>query len=301
RIREESYPPPSSPLLSGKGIKSDSGDDEHRDTYLAEHPDAAFEAIEKELTRRIRKSEDPIGEMQILESGIWSLLPNRCFELELRTSGTQEVDFRLQAPDSDESRRNFLHTRSDEAWSIVRSEILHRRRPRELISDLTLIDSGLWSTIPAHCWALELEISRLQGEPFALEDPDSDAARPAFITDQSAEAMKILTEDIQARKLTKRKPLAEYSVADSGLWANCPAECYDLEIEVLKKQKAQFLLIDLEHESARSKFEQSNPEKAAERKKLVEKYCPPELPGMDSDPEPQKRERKAGKTGDAAK
>ncbi|MGB7347365.1 MAG: BREX-6 system adenine-specific DNA-methyltransferase PglX [Pirellulaceae bacterium] len=288
RIREESY-------------RGDGGDNEHRDTFLADHPDTAFEAIDKELTRRIRKSEEPVSEMRILEPGIWSALPERCFALELRTSGTQELNFRLQAPDSDESRNDFLHTRSDEAWSIVRSEILHRRSPRDPLTNFVMIDEGLWITIPGHCWALELEISRLQNEAFTLDDPHSETARPAFISSQSAEAMKIVTEDINARPLTKQKPLTEYTITNAGLWANCAAECYDLEIEVIKKQKTPFQLIDPDHESSRSKFEQANPDKAAERKKLIEKFCPPELPGMDSDPEPKKRKRKANKTGGAAK
>lgn len=288
RIREEPY-------------RGDGGDNEHRDTFIANHPDTAFEAIDKELTRRIRKSEEPISEFRILEPGIWSALPERCFELELRTSGTQELDFRLHAPDSDESRKDFLHTRSDEAWAIVRSEILHRRSPREPLSEFTLIDEGLWATIPAHCWALELEISRLQDEPFTLDDPHSESARPAFIANQSAEAMKILIEDIEARPLTKRNPVTEYFIADPGLWANQTSECYDLETEVIKRQQAPFQLVDPDHESARSTFEQANPEKVAERKKLIEKYCPPELPGMDSDPDPKKSKRKANKTGGAAK
>ncbi|TWU10529.1 hypothetical protein Poly21_44340 [Allorhodopirellula heiligendammensis] len=265
-------------------------------------PQQAIRLREVMGTRRIRKSEEAISEMRILEHGIWSVLPERCFALELRTSGTQELDFRLHAPDSDESRNEFLHTRSSEALQIVRSEILSRRSPRKPLSNLHLIDAGLWTTIPKQCWQLEREITRIQDEhAFTLSDSDSDAARAAFVSSQSADAMKIVTDDINTRPLTKRKPLPEYPIAEAGLWANCAAECYDLEIEVIKKQKTPFQLIDPDHESARSKFEQANPEKASERKKLIEKYCPPELPGMDSDPEPKKRKRKAGKTGGAAK
>lgn len=297
RIREKPYPPPSSPLLVGTGSKSDGGDDEHRDRFLADRPDAAFDAIDKELTRRIRKSEDPVHDMRILEPGIWSTLPNRCFELELRTSGTQGVDFRLHAPDSDASRNEFLRTRSSEALQIVRSEILSRRSANEPLSNLCLTDAGLWATVPRQCWQLEREITRLQDEHvFALIDPDSDTARAAFVSSQSADAMKIVTQDIQARPLSKRKPLTEYVIAESGLWANCAAACHDLEIEVIKKQKTPFQLIDPDHESARSKFEQANPEKATERRKLIEQFCPPELPGMDSEPEPEKKKRKTRKS-----
>src|SRR5690606_22239454 len=102
-----------SKIMGKSKIKNEEHEDEvFRAAFIADHSDIAFEAIGKELTRRIRKSEEPISEMRILEPGIWSVLPERCFALELRTSGTQEVDFRLHAPDSDSSRDEFLHTRS---------------------------------------------------------------------------------------------------------------------------------------------------------------------------------------------
>lgn len=284
RIQEASY-------------RGDGGDNEHRDTFLANHPDKAFDAIDKELTRRIRKSDDPIHEMRILEPGIWSALPHRCFALELRRSSTDSHDFRLHAPDSDSSRDQFLRTRTGSAASLVRAELLNRCSSREPLAEYRLPDSGLWLGAAEMCWALEREITRNQGEhAFQLVDPDSDVCRAEFVSKHSDAAMKIVALDIRSRSLTKQKPLASYTVTESGLWANCAAECYAIELEVIAKQKAPFRLIDPDHESLRAKYEKSSPEKAAERKALLDKFCPPVLPGMDSDPEPEPKKRKPRRT-----
>jgi hypothetical protein len=204
RIRETPY-------------RGDGGDDSHRDAFLAEHPGKALVAIEKELSRRIRKSDDPVHELRILEPGVWSALPDRCFALELRNSGPRQLDFRLQAPDSDASRERLLTDRPAEALQLVREEILSR--------------------------------------------------------------------------VSSREPLAEYLIADAGLWANCAEACYQLELEIFKKQKRPLTLIDPDHEAQRTAFEAANPDQAKTRRKLLDAWQPPQLFTMEPDAKPKRGRR----------
>jgi hypothetical protein len=279
RIRETPY-------------RGDGGDDSHRDAFLAEHPGIALAAIEKELSRRIRKSDNPVHELRILEPGVWSALPDRCFALELRNSGPRQADFRLQAPDSDASRERFLTARPAAALQLVREEILSRVSSREPLAEFRLSDPGLWREVPELCWSLEREVTRIQGEqPFRLTDPDSDRARAEFVSTRSEEALAIVRQDLAARPLTKQKPLAEYLIADAGLWANCAEACYQLELEIFKKQKRPLTLIDPDHEAQRTAFEAANPEQAKARRTLLDAWQPPQLFAMEPEAKPKRGRR----------
>ncbi|MEX1027864.1 MAG: BREX-6 system adenine-specific DNA-methyltransferase PglX [Candidatus Paceibacterota bacterium] len=117
RIEEASY-------------RGDGGDDEHRAVFLLEHPDEAFDAVAKELKRRIRKHEEPVAEMRLLEPGIWSAVPHRCWELELATSKKQAAAFRLDAPDAEVCRKAFAQANPEQA--AVRQELLAGLATRQL-------------------------------------------------------------------------------------------------------------------------------------------------------------------------
>ena len=94
--------------------RGDHGDVEHRDAFIANHPDEAVEAIEKEVKRRLRKHDEPLKEMRLLEPGLWSAEPYRCYELELTVLEKQRVEFRILAPDEPESRTEFEATHLDQ-------------------------------------------------------------------------------------------------------------------------------------------------------------------------------------------
>ena len=86
----------------------DGGDAPHRAAFLHDHPDRAIAAIEKEVLRRRRKKKQAEAELRILEPGLWSALPEACWELEMALILKQEADFYLRAPDEPESRSKFL-------------------------------------------------------------------------------------------------------------------------------------------------------------------------------------------------
>lgn len=104
RIEEKPYDPPGLAKPTG-----DKGDAHHRAAYLRNHAAEALEAVKKEaLRRRGRgKNVEVISEMTLLESGLWSALPEECWELELHIAEKQKADFRLHAPDEKEARAKF--------------------------------------------------------------------------------------------------------------------------------------------------------------------------------------------------
>ncbi len=93
--------------------RGDAGDVELRAAFIANHPDEAIEAVEKEVKRRLRKHEEPLQEMRLLEPGIWSAEPYRCYELELTVLEKQGVEFHILAPDEPESRAEFESSHPD--------------------------------------------------------------------------------------------------------------------------------------------------------------------------------------------
>ena len=96
RIREAPY-------------RGDGGDTEHRETWLRDQPESALAAVEREAIRRMGrgKSRRLISDMSILEPGLWSELPDQCWDLELRVSEKQGVEFRLLAPDEPTARAAY--------------------------------------------------------------------------------------------------------------------------------------------------------------------------------------------------
>ena len=106
--------------------RGDNGDREHRDRFLAEHGETALEIIEKEIHRRRRGTEDKIVEsLAILETGLWTRCPDRCWNLETRVIEKQKHAFRLLAPDEKEARTKFLAENPDKANE--REQLLERR------------------------------------------------------------------------------------------------------------------------------------------------------------------------------
>ena len=73
--------------------------------YLREQAPEAIAAIEKEALRRGGRGKDrrPVGEMRILEVGLW-VHPVEIWAMELRVAEKQGADFCLRAPDEMEAR-----------------------------------------------------------------------------------------------------------------------------------------------------------------------------------------------------
>ena len=89
----------------GKDL-GDEGDAPHRLVWLSEHPKEALAAVEKEAIRRMGRGDNRqvVNEMQILEPGLWSEIPEEVAAMEQRLSDKQGSLFSLRAPDEAEGR-----------------------------------------------------------------------------------------------------------------------------------------------------------------------------------------------------
>ncbi len=103
RIEEVPYHP------GGREL-GDAGDGPHRVAWLADHPEEALAAVEKEAIRRMGRGNNRklVAEMTILEPGLWSALPTQVWDMELRLGERQGSEFRLIAPDEAASRDQLL-------------------------------------------------------------------------------------------------------------------------------------------------------------------------------------------------
>jgi hypothetical protein len=98
------------PYRPGGRELGDAGDGPHRAAWLADHPEEALVAVEKEAIRRMGRGNNRklVAEMTILEPGLWSALPRQVWDMELRLGERQGSEFRLIAPDEAEAREQLL-------------------------------------------------------------------------------------------------------------------------------------------------------------------------------------------------
>jgi hypothetical protein len=100
-----------------------------RAAYLAEYPDEALEAVEKEAVRRMGRGENKklVPELTLLEPGLWSALPDACWALELKLSEKQGLEFYLRAPDEPQARAAFEAAHPDKVRD--REQLVARLEP----------------------------------------------------------------------------------------------------------------------------------------------------------------------------
>jgi len=113
--------------------RGDGGDAEHRAAYLHNHPSEALEAVEKEVLRRRKKQKRPQSDLTLLESGVWSSIPEECWDLEMRLSKKQKSEFRLLAPDEPKSRAEFEQQNPAEVEA--RKKLLKKPKQMSLLAD----------------------------------------------------------------------------------------------------------------------------------------------------------------------
>ncbi len=116
RIEEPPYRP-------GGHDPGDEGDRPHRATWLRDHPEEALAAVEREAVRRMGRGRNwkPVPEMRVFETGLWSTVPDKIWEMELRLAERQGEEFRLVAPDEPDSRADFARANPD---LVVSREVL---------------------------------------------------------------------------------------------------------------------------------------------------------------------------------
>ena len=118
----------------------------------------------------------------------WAYHPARAWAWELRLQNEIGPDFRIEESsyrgDGGDAahRAAYLRDHPEEALASVEKEALRRRgrgKDAKPVVEMTLLEPGLWSALPAECWALEDRIIEKQEAPFRLRAPDEPEARAA--------------------------------------------------------------------------------------------------------------------------
>jgi hypothetical protein len=126
----------------------------------------------------------------------WRYHPERAWAWELRLQDEIGPDFRIQEVSyypggrhigdegSGPHREAWLNEHPQDALAAVESEAMRRmrrnRKSRELLSEMRILEEGLWSAVPDDVWDMELRLAEKQGAEFRLLAPDEPAARAAY-------------------------------------------------------------------------------------------------------------------------
>ena len=133
----------------------------------------------------------------------WRYHPERAWAWELRLQDEIGPDFRIEEPpyrpgDRDlgdggdaPHRRAWLRDHPELALAGVEKEALRRMgrgKDSKTVPEMHLLESGLWSALPADVWALELRLATKQKSDFHLRAPDEPEARATY---ESAHRAKV--------------------------------------------------------------------------------------------------------------
>ena len=127
----------------------------------------------------------------------WRYHPARAWAWELRLQDEIDPDVRIdEAPyrpggrdlgdmGSSGHREDWLRDHAHEALSAVETEVVRRmgrRKSREFVTEMRILEKGLWSAVPDAVWDMELRLAEKQGAEFRLLAPDETDARAAYET-----------------------------------------------------------------------------------------------------------------------
>jgi hypothetical protein len=121
----------------------------------------------------------------VAHSCFWTYHPARAWAWELRLQDEIGADFRIQEGEASHGyRETFIRDHPGEALAAIEKEVLRRRRKQKKPQPImSILEAGLWSTVPDQVWSLELRISEKQGVEFRLLAPDEPDSRSAYETD----------------------------------------------------------------------------------------------------------------------
>ena len=133
----------------------------------------------------------------------WRYHPGRAWAWELRLQDEIGPDFRIEEvpyrpsgrdvgdEGSGPHRAAWLRDHALEAQLAVEREAVRhmgRRKNRRNLSEMRILEEGLWSKLPDEVWEMELRLSEKQGAEFRLLAPDEPAARAAYEDADSSRA-----------------------------------------------------------------------------------------------------------------
>ena len=131
----------------------------------------------------------------VAHSCFWRYHPDRAWSWELRLQDEIGPDFKIEEPtyrpggrdlgDTGDAphRDAFLRDHSAEALAAIEKEAARRMgrgKGRRLVSEMRILETGLWSAHAEALWEMELRLAEKQGAELRVLAPDEPAARAAF-------------------------------------------------------------------------------------------------------------------------
>jgi hypothetical protein len=186
--------------------------------------------------------------------------------------------------------------KKDYDWSLMAMRYWPSRVDLKCQADpsLGVAHGCFWKYHPARAWAWELRLQDEIGPDFRIEeapyrgDGGDNEHRAAFLKDHAEEALEAVEKEALRRRRKQKKPLAELSILETGLWTRMPLACWELELKLAEKQQTEFRLLAPDEPAARAKFEKAHSDQVKARGKLLKKLHPPELfPEADEEQAPE--------------
>nr|WP_093191704.1 BREX-6 system adenine-specific DNA-methyltransferase PglX [Thiocapsa sp. KS1] len=172
--------------------------------------------------------------------------------------------------------------KKDYDWSHLAMRYLPERVDAKCRQDpsLGVAHGCFWAYHPARAWAWELrlqdEISpdfRIEEAPYRGDGGDREH-RVAYLSEQWEDALAAITKEVLRRRRKKKAPQPELTLLEPGLWNKHRSACWQLELDIIAKQSADFHLRAPDEAETRAAFEQAHPELVAERETLLMELTP---------------------------
>jgi hypothetical protein len=160
--------------------------------------------------------EDP--SLAVAHGCFWRYHPARAWAWELRLQQDIGADFRITEPPYTPGGRDvgdpgdvphracWLRDHAEEALTAIEKEASRRQgkaKHRTTVSEMNILEPGLWTAMPHEVWQMEMRLSERQGAEFRLLAPDEPGARAAYVA-----ANPDLAKD-RVSYMAQLKPVAE--------------------------------------------------------------------------------------------
>lgn len=171
----------------------------------------------------------------------WFYHPERAWAWELRLQDEIGQTFRIEEKPYARGREGegdaalraaYLREHPAKALEAVEKEAVRRMgrgAKQKAVPELRILESGLWSALPAEIWAMELRLSEKQGVEFRLLSPDEPEARAAYEAANPAKASERrgLMSTLVPRLVASADDADDDDLADAGAGDEDDAEQED--------------------------------------------------------------------------
>ena len=143
-----------------------------------------------------------------------------------------------------------------------------------------------WAYHPKRAWAWELRLQdeigpspegvgfRIAEAPYRPPNAPADGGdvphRAAYLKEHALEALATVETEVLRRRRKKKAPQETLVLLEAGLWTAEPRACWDLELEIIRKQGAEFRLLAPDEPGPRASLIAEHPQLVPGRRQCLE-------------------------------